>query len=174
MVEPLLVADLPVFLRWRGPLTFGAPALEQLVGVTDRLVVDSIEWTDPETSYRRLPEVFDRVAVSDIAWARLQPWREALAGLWPEIADAARVRVAGPEAEALLLSGWLGARLGRPVQLAREPAGEIELVEADGKGARPARFERRSASDLLSDQLEIFGRDRIYEEAVRSFSSGLT
>lgn len=174
VVEPLLVADLPVFLRWRGPLPFGAPELEQLVGVTDRLVVDSIEWPDAESSYRRLPELFDRVAVSDIAWARLQPWREAVAALWPDVADAATLRVAGPEAEALLLSRWLGARLGRNVQLAGEPAGEVELVEVDGRAARPARFERRSASDLLSDQLEIFGRDAIYEEAVRSFSSART
>jgi glucose-6-phosphate dehydrogenase assembly protein OpcA len=174
VVEPLLVADLPVFLRWRGALPFGAPELEQLTGVADRLVVDSTEWPEPAALYSRLPELFDRIAVSDIAWARLHPWREAVAGLWPGIAESASVRVAGPEAEALLLSAWLGARLGRQIELRHEPAGEVELVEVDGSVARPARFERRSASDLLSDQLEIFGRDRVYEEAVRSFSSSRT
>jgi hypothetical protein len=174
VVEPLLVADLPVFLRWRGALPFGAPELEQLTGVADRLVVDSTEWPEPAALYSRLPELFDRIAVSDIAWARLHPWQEAVAGLWPGIAESASVRVAGPEAEALLLSAWLGARLGRQIELRHEPAGEIELVEVDGSVARPARFERRSASDLLSDQLEIFGRDRVYEEAVRSFSSSRT
>jgi glucose-6-phosphate dehydrogenase assembly protein OpcA len=171
VVEPLLVADLPAFLRWRGPLPFGAPELEQLVGVADRLVVDSTEWPGASALYQHLPALFELIAVSDIAWARLQPWREGLVVLWPGIADAERIRVAGPEAEALLLSRWLGARLGRELELEHEPAGEVELVEVDGTTARPARFERRSASDLLSDQLEIFGRDRIYEEAVRSFSS---
>lgn len=171
VVEPLLVADLPVFLRWRGALPFGAPELEQLTGVADRLVVDSTEWPEPAALYSRLPELFERITVSDIAWARLQPWREAVAALWPGIADTASVRVAGPEAEALLLSAWIGARLGRRVEVQHEPAGEIELVEVDGSVARPTRLERRSASDLLSDQLEIFGRDRVYEEAVRSFSS---
>jgi len=171
VVEPLLVADLPVFLRWRGPLPFGAPELDQLTHVADRLVVDSTEWPEPAGLYARLPELFDRIAVSDIAWARLQPWREAVAALWPGIAEAASVRVAGPEAEALLLSAWLGARLGREIELEHEPAGEVELVEVHGSAARPSRFERRSASDLLSDQLEIFGRDKVYEEAVRSFSS---
>jgi glucose-6-phosphate dehydrogenase assembly protein OpcA len=171
VVEPLLVAELPVFLRWRGPLPFGAPELEQLTGVADRLVVDSTEWPEPAAHYARLPVLFDRIAVSDIAWARLRPWCEAVAALWPDVANAASVRVAGPEAEALLLSAWLGARLGRQIKLEHEPAGEIELVEVDGSSARPSRFERRSASDLLSDQLEIFGRDRVYEEAVRSFSS---
>jgi glucose-6-phosphate dehydrogenase assembly protein OpcA len=171
VVQPLLVADLPVFLRWRGPLPFGAPELEQLVDVAERLVVDSTEWPEPDESYARLPELFDRIAVSDIAWARGEPWREAVAALWPDVAEASSIRVAGPEADALLLTHWLGARLEREVELDHEPAGEIELVEIDGREVRPKRFERRSASDLLSDQLEVFGPDRVFEEAVRSFSA---
>lgn len=174
VVVPLLVPDLPIFLRWRGPLPFGAPELEQLVGVADRLVVDSREWPEPRRDLARLPELFDRIAVSDIAWARIQPWREAVAALWPDIAEAATIRVAGPEAEALLLARWLSARLGREVALEREPAGEVELVEVDGREARPSRFEAATPSDLLSDQLERFGADRIFEEALRSFSSVTT
>jgi hypothetical protein len=61
-------------------------------------------------------------------------------------------------------------RLGRAVELDSQPAGEIELVAVDGSQAVPARHERSSASDLLSGQLEIFGRDHVYEETVRSFS----
>ncbi|MGH2996062.1 MAG: OpcA/G6PD domain-containing protein, partial [Gaiellaceae bacterium] len=167
-------SDLPAFLRWRGPLPFGAPELEQLVGVVDRLVVDSREWPDVENDLGRLPELFGRVAVSDIAWARTEPWRRAVAGLWPDVAHASRLRVAGPEAEALLLVAWLRARLDRDVDLEREPAGEIELVEVDGREVRPARLEPKTPSDLLSQELERFGRDRIYEEAVRSFSSRAT
>jgi glucose-6-phosphate dehydrogenase assembly protein OpcA len=174
IVMPLLVADLPVFLRWRGMLPFGAPELEQLVGVADRLVVDSREWSDPEASFSALPDLFDRIVVSDIAWARTQSWRAAVAALWPDVADASRLRVAGPEAEALLLSGWLRGRLRREIRLEREPAGEVELVEVDGREARPAQAERKTGSDLLSDQLELFGRDRVYEEAVRSSVSSTT
>ena len=59
----------------------------------------------------------------------------------------------------------------REIRLEHEPAGEIELVEVDGREARPHRLDALTPSDLLSDQLEAFGRDRIYEEAVRSFSS---
>ena len=107
----------------------------------------------------------------DISWARTEPWRAAVADLWPGVADASALRVAGPEPEALLLQAWLGARLERQVRLELEPAGEIELVEVDGHRARPGRLEGLTPSDLLSDQLEIFGRDRIFEEAVRSSSS---
>ena len=174
IVTPLLVSDLPVFLRWRGPLPFGAPELEQLVGVADRLIIDSAEWADAESDVPRLTELLDLIAVSDICWARTEPWRGAVADLWPEVSDASTLRVAGPRNEALLLRAWLAARLRRPVQLQHEPAGEIELVEVDGREARPFRLEPRTSSDLLSDQLELFGRDRIYEEAVRGFSSQQT
>ncbi len=75
----------------------------------------------------------------------------------------------GP-ADALLLAGWLRGRLGRDIELEDEPAGEVELVEVDGKAVEAQRAGEKSASDLLSDQLEVFGRDPIYEEAVRSFS----
>jgi glucose-6-phosphate dehydrogenase assembly protein OpcA len=171
VVLPLLVSDLPVFLRWRGPPPFGAPELEQLVGVADRLIVDSREWPEARRGLEALPELFDRIAVSDIAWARTLPWRAGVAELWPEVREAEILRVAGPEPEALLLAAWLGARLERPVRLEQEPAGEVELVAVDGREAVPARTASGSPSDLLSDQLEVFGRDRIYEEAVRNVSS---
>jgi hypothetical protein len=170
VVEPLFAANLPDFMRWRGDLPFGEPQLEQLVDAVDRLVVDAREWRDPEEALSRLPELFDRVAVSDIAWARTEPWREAIAFMWPDVADASALRVAGPKAEALLLAAWLGARLRREIELDHEPAGEIELVEVDGETVQPPRLPPKSASDLLSDQLDIFERDRVYEEAVRSFS----
>lgn len=174
IVTPLLVSDLPVFLRWRGRPDFGSPQLEQLTGVADRLVVDSREWPDVRAGLGRVPDLFERIVVSDIAWARTEPWRAAVAGLWPEVAEARTVRVAGPEAEALLLSAWLGARLRRDVALEHDPAGEIELVEVDGREAVPERLVTKTPSDLLSDQLEVFDRDGIYEEAVRSFSSPTT
>ncbi len=77
----------------------------------------------------------------------------------------------GPEADALLLAGWLRARLGREVGLDVETAPTIEEVAVDGAPVDPGRWIPSSPSDLLSDQLEIFGRDRLYEEAVRSFSA---
>ncbi len=171
VVMPLLVSDLPVFLRWRGPLPFDAPELQQLVGVADRLVLDSREWPDAERDLGRLPELFDRIAVSDISWARTERWRAAVADLWPKVADASVMRVAGPKIEAELLRAWLASRLQRKVELRLEPAGEIELVEVNGLDCHPLRAIVGTSSDLLSDQLELYSRDRIFEEAVRSFSS---
>ena len=169
VVTPLLVTDLPAFLRWRGPLPFGASELE-LVAVADRLIVDSREWEDPEADLARLAHLFDRIAVSDIAWRRLEPWRVALARRWPDIGSVETLRVAGPWVEATLLASWLGARLYRDVDLEHEPAGDVELVAADGEEVTPVGAGPGSSSDLLSAELDVFGRDLVYEEAVRSFS----
>jgi hypothetical protein len=170
VVAPLLVSDLPAFVRWRGDLPFGAPELDELVGAADWLIVDSREWENAEADLERLPTLFERIAVSDIAWARLDDWREALARRWPGIADVEVLRVVGPAAEALLLAGWLGGRLERNVELEHEGAEQLERVEADGEAVDPVGLGRKSASDLLSDQLDLFTRDPVYEEAVRSFS----
>ena len=113
---PLLIPDLPVFLRWRGEPWFGDPALDQLTEIADRLVLDSDEWGECDATMMQLPELFDRVAISDIAWAKVQPWREACAALWPDIAEADSLRVAGPRGETLLLWGWLRARLRRELR----------------------------------------------------------
>ncbi|HLM33632.1 MAG TPA: glucose-6-phosphate dehydrogenase assembly protein OpcA, partial [Gaiellaceae bacterium] len=169
VVEPLLLADLPVFLRWRGPVG-RSEGERKLIGVADRLVVDSSEWPDLEDEYVYLAGLFDEVAVSDIAWARTLPWREALAALWPDVKEVSALRVAGPEADGTLLARWLSTRLGRNVSLTLDPAGEIELVEADGVPVTPTRRDRESASDLLSEQLDLFGRDTVYEAAVRSLT----
>jgi glucose-6-phosphate dehydrogenase assembly protein OpcA len=165
VVEPLLIADLPVFLRWRGVPPFGDSAFEELIDVVDRLIVDSTEWPALPKPYARMPEVFDRVAVSDIAWARTSRWRPMLASLWPEIAKVERIKVTGTEAQAQLLSGWLRSRLGRPVGLEHEPSTKLVGVELDG---RPASFppgDPPSPADLLSDELDKLSRDPVYEAA---------
>ena len=170
VVAPLLVTDLPAFLRWRGDVPFGSPELEELTRLAERLVLDASEWSDPDADLPRLPELFDRIVVSDIAWARTEPWRRVLASLWPGIADVETLAVRGPRAEALLLAAWLGGRLGRDVELEHEEADGLERLAVDGEEAQVPPGGAKSPSDLLSDQLDVFVRDPIYEEAVRSFS----
>lgn len=171
IVVPLLVADLPVFLRWRGLPPFGEPELEQLAGVTDRLIVDSREWPDPAAGFRALAGYLARTAVSDIAWGRTLPWRRALAALWPGIADVSELRVAGPAAEALLLCGWLRARLGRAVALSGVERDEVERVDVDGQAVVAPALELRTPSDLLSDELDRLDRDPVYEAALQAAPS---
>ena len=168
VVQPLLLPDLPAFLRWRGLPPFGAEYFEGLVDVVDRLIVDSTEWPNLPDSYRGLSEIFDRVAVSDIAWARTSRWRPMLASLWPQIADVERIRVTGTAAQAHLLAGWLRSRLKRDVVLEHDQADRLEGVDIDGEPAPFPPGDPPAGSDLLSEELDKFGRDRIYEDAVRN------
>ena len=167
VVQELLISDLPVFLRWRGEPPWRATELEQLVDVTDRLIVDSTEWDDLPHPYTRLAELFSRCAASDIAWARTSRWRTHLATLWPGIADVGTVRVAGTAAQAWLLCGWLRSRLGRPdIGLEHEEAETLEGVALDGKAVPLPPGDPPSPSDVLSDELERFTPDPVYEAAV--------
>src|SRR5439155_1649125 len=156
----------------RGLPPFGAEYFEGLVDVVDRLIVDSTEWPNLPDSYRGLSEIFDRVAVSDIAWARTSRWRPMLASLWPQIADVERIRVTGTAAQAHLLAGWLRSRLKRDVVLEHDQADRLEGVDIDGEPAPFPPGHPPAGSDLLSEELDKFGRDRMYEDAVRNAGGG--
>jgi hypothetical protein len=168
IVQPLLIADLPVFLRWRGQPPFGAPEFEQLIDVTDRLVVDSREWPELPEAYEQFADAFERAAASDIAWARTIEWRCELAKHWPGIETMRGLKVAGPLADGLLLAGWLRSRLGVDIDLDHDDAEWVEAVAIDGHPIEAPAVPRPSASDLLSDELDKFGRDPIFEAAVRA------
>lgn len=153
IATPLLLADLPVFLRWRGRPPFATDQFRQMADLTDRLIVDSAEWPDVPGAFEELAGFFEKGAVSDIAWRRTLRWREALAGDWPTVPD----RLSGPPAEAALVAGWLRSRAG--VDVAVDRSDELPYMED------------RDASEYLSDELDVFGRDQIYEEAARVASA---
>jgi Glucose-6-phosphate dehydrogenase subunit N-terminal domain/Glucose-6-phosphate dehydrogenase subunit C-terminal domain len=168
IVEPLLISDLPVFSRWRGRPAFGQPEFEQLLGVVDRMIVDSSEWEDVPGAYEELAQCFERAAISDLAFRRSLRWRVLLAELWPGIADIKKIGVTGPKADGLLIAGWLRSRLDRKIALEYEDADELREVSVDGDSVGTPRGDRPDPSQLLSAELDQFGRDPIYEAAVRA------
>ena len=168
IVLPLLISDLPVFCRWRGEPPWDAQEFDQLVGITDRLIVDSTEWEGLPGSYARLAELFDRVAVSDIAWDRTERWRGLLASLWPGIAEARSIVVHGTTAQGWLLGGWLASRLGHDVEVEVDERERLEGIDVDGEPAPFPPGAPPNPSDVLSAELDRFTRDRIYEAAVRA------
>jgi hypothetical protein len=120
--------------------------------------------------YAELTQIFDRAAVSDIAWRRTEPWRFELAKHWPAIREQ-RIELRGPRAEAGLLRAWLGARLGRPLDEITVGAADELDVSLAGDAVPKPRPLYATASDLLSAELDQFARDRLYEEAVRTAST---
>ena len=168
LVLPLLISDLPVFCRWRGEPAWGSTQLAQLVELTDRFVVNSSEWSGVPKQYPALAELFHRSAVSDIAFSRTLAWRARLAELWPGIKSIEKLRIEGPHADALLVAGWLRSRLKREIALVRRPADEIASIRIDGVEVATPISQPGGAADLLSAELDVYGRDPIYEAATRA------
>jgi glucose-6-phosphate dehydrogenase assembly protein OpcA len=171
IVLPLLISDLPVFCRWRGLPPFGLPPFEQLIDITDRLIVDSTEWEGLPGSYLPLIDQFEKTAVSDIAWARTERWRSLLASLWPGIADMQVLRVHGTPAQGYLLAGWLRSRLGHDVTVEIDEHRRLEGIDVDGEHAPFPPGDPPNPSDVLSDELDKLSRDPVYEAALRAAAS---
>ena len=129
IASPLLVADLPDFLWWASGET-GGDLFDDLVAITDRLIVDTADITDPGPELARLSALVAReegnLRLSDFAWARIEPWRHLVTQFFdpptirPALDEIDEVTIAyGLEADgksalsaALLLAGWLASRLG--------------------------------------------------------------
>ena len=169
---PLLISDLPAFCRWRGEPDLG------LAGARAARPASATGSSSTRPSGAARPRAThgwrsssSETAVSDIAWGRTRAWRGRLAELWPGIGKAKTLSVTGPRADALLLAGWLRSRLRRPIELTHRAAKEITRVAVDGEPVAEPLSLRPSASDLLSEELDVFTRDRIYEAAVASSSA---
>ncbi|HKB92611.1 MAG TPA: OpcA/G6PD domain-containing protein, partial [Gaiellaceae bacterium] len=130
-------------------------------------IVDSTEWPGLPEAYRGLVALFPRTAVSDIAWARTSRWRALLASLWPGIAEVRTIRVTGTAAQAWLLAGWLRSRLGRDgIALEHVENERLVSIALDGEAAPFPPGDPPQPSDVLSDELDRFTRDPVYEAAV--------
>ena len=88
VVAPLLIHDLPTHVWWPGNPPFADPIFDQLVEMSDRVVVDSDEFGDLLRGLRRLTTLRRRSGVGDLAWRRLGWWQELTA----EFFDAPRFR----------------------------------------------------------------------------------
>jgi glucose-6-phosphate dehydrogenase assembly protein OpcA len=123
VVLPLLVSDLPVFSWWSGDLPGDLHLLSDVLDASDRFIVDSTRLGDAQAGLPCLASLVRHTttAVSDLSWARLTPWRQFIAhsfdppNLRPYLEGLTSLDIehaAGSPAQALLLVGWLAARLG--------------------------------------------------------------
>ncbi len=130
IIEPLLIADLPVFLWWTGDPPFRDDVFLTLARISNHVVIDSGQFHSPAATLARLGRLIAdesvTATVGDLNWPRLSSWRELLAQLFDAPAmtallpDVTRLRIgrAIPEkgaqsnpAQSLLHAGWLATRL---------------------------------------------------------------
>ena len=107
VVVPLVVPELPVYLWWRAG-RFAPPSfLDQVLRITNRVLVDSGRFEEPEADLATLARQMERfrnadgMAFSDLNWARLTPCRELIAQCFDSdeasscLQDLAEVRSSG-------------------------------------------------------------------------------
>ena len=139
IVQPLLKAHLPVYLWWVGDPPEDETVFNDLIELSDRVIVDSTTFFNPEQDIRTLAmlsQAAPNCALSDLNWGRATPWRQLVAQFFdvveyrPYLAGVNSIEIehaAAPLATptvtelgdvspnpacALLLAGWLKARLG--------------------------------------------------------------
>ena len=130
VVLPLVIPGLPIYLWWRAPRFEPEPCYEDILRVTDRVLIDSGRFPHPALDLPRLTErareAGIRMGFSDLNWVRMTPWRELIAQcfdpseLRPYLARVKKVTVeyektsprrSAQEAQAWLLAAWLGSRM---------------------------------------------------------------
>jgi glucose-6-phosphate dehydrogenase assembly protein OpcA len=142
VVLPLTVSGLPIYLWWRAE-DFAMPAhFDQILRVTQHVIVDSARFAATGADLRALAAWLEkhsgRIRLSDLNWARTTPWREVMAQCFDSpdrrpylyrIRDVRieyemeSARLTTQRAQSLLLAAWLATRLGWEFQRA-EPRGE--------------------------------------------------
>ena len=167
VVEPLLMSNLPAYLWWLGR---PPSSHEPLLGLCDRLIVDSAEFPDALVGLAAL----DACTVAgdkppelgDLGWRRMAPWCQLLAQFFdppdarPYQRRIRRVAVdyaATPggvvSAAPLLLIGWLAARLDWEPETANTARGALDAqfapspIAGDSDGI-VARVRARSDTSL--------------------------
>jgi len=133
-VLPLLRSDLPTVLWWPGaPDASPGGALERLSGLADRVVTEAGRCADPAAGLRALAAWVpaQEGAVTDLAWAAVTPWRRLIAqmldpGSLAALRSASSAAIIAhsaphPDAETLLMAGWLRDLLGARLMVETHP-----------------------------------------------------
>ncbi|MFH1476038.1 MAG: glucose-6-phosphate dehydrogenase assembly protein OpcA [Verrucomicrobiota bacterium] len=140
LAASLLAPDLPVVLWWPKP-TFERNDFLLFAKQAERVIVDSAGYADDDL--RALARFVEQsrlmgVAVSDLNWGRLTPYRQLFAQFFDSVecrdhlAAIAEIRVEGHSSTGRLLAGWLKAQMDKSGHsLPRE---RIRLVAADPAG----------------------------------------
>ena len=189
VVLPLLLPDAPVVVWWSVDAPRD-PANDPLGALSQRRVTDSYAAEKPVDELRSRAESYEP-GDTDLAWARITPWRSMLAAALDQVdSEIVSVEVAGEESNPSveLLAMWLADRLhvhvrravsagpgltqvrlettGGPITLHRSD-GAMATLALPGQPDRAVALKRRETSELLAEELRRLDPDETYASALR-------
>jgi glucose-6-phosphate dehydrogenase assembly protein OpcA len=168
IVLPLLVPDVPVMLWWPRGEPAGDPRFVKYADMVDRVIVDSATFAAPEDGLANMVTLLGAgIAISDLSWSRLTPWRELTAqffdapALVPHLFQVTHVivdyeaRAGEPtdRSQALLLIGWLAARLGWTVTGPASEQSGVTTLHLSDANHNPIAVDLRPA-EPTDDELD--------------------
>jgi glucose-6-phosphate dehydrogenase assembly protein OpcA len=185
---PLLAPDAPVVTWWFGPPP-DRISYDPLGVFADRRITDVSRAEDRVAALHQRAIDF-APGDTDLAWTRITGWRAALASAVDSAHDAVTTAVVeGDDADpsALLLAGWLSARLGIYVPVNKSGGGSIDrvtlsfataatitadedagrlILHREGQPDSIAPFPERPLGELLAEELRRLDEDRIFADSL--------
>ncbi len=171
LIDPLLQSGVPNYLWWVGTPAFGKRELDDTLKICDGLIVDSSRFEAPYRSFLDLARLashsHEKLGVGDLAWTRLDPWRESVAQFFspmdrrPFLKGISEIGVdysgegRGNRVAASLLVGWLASAIGWKLLKAAGGAGGTVVAHFGVDGWRPVEVAFRSVPRTQLAQGEV-------------------
>jgi glucose-6-phosphate dehydrogenase assembly protein OpcA len=189
VVLPLLLPDSPVVAWWprNGP---AEPSTDAIGRLAQRRLTDAESSSAPVRALKAVAKHY-APGDTDLTWTRLTPWRALLAAAL----DQSTGKVTGGSVEfrpgnpvATLLIAWLESRLGVTITERRGDMDQISKVvlhmargdvtieridqtscqfSVPGSAPREVPLGRRTAAELLAEDLRHLDADEIYAETIQ-------
>ncbi|MEV1174351.1 glucose-6-phosphate dehydrogenase assembly protein OpcA [Nonomuraea sp. NPDC049784] len=193
VVSPLLLPDTPVVVWWPGAAP-DFPSQDAVGALGQRRITDARGFDHGGVKSLVTRAKGYARGDTDLAWARLTPWRSLLAAAFDQPVGKVRkgvVEASSGNPSAPLLAAWLSERLGAPMKVADSSGpgltavrlqlndGELTISRHDarlatlsrpGQPDRNVALTRRQTSELLAEELRRLDTDEIYEAAVKRFA----
>lgn len=167
VISALTISGLPKYIWWKASPEPEYGLFKRLVAQSDRLIIDSSNFNDPEADLLRMGELIDNdLPIADLNWGRLSAWQELTAEAFdpPErrsaLQEVDRVTIdyeKGNQAQALMFLGWLASRLEwQPVSYEKE-GGDYEIRRVKFTTAEQRSVEAELAAIPTADTGDVQG-----------------
>lgn len=195
----VVLPGLPVQTWWPGSVAFDGDLYNDVVEVSDRVLLDTANFREPRGSLAALTNAIsishDSIAFGDLSWVRLNTWRALTAELFDAPADQdmldsiervvveySRSADAYEGIQALLFVGWFASRLGwEPRAALEEVPGTWRFWLVDGvrpvevrivRNDRPPAPDVKATPGLRSVTIEAVEEDRNVRYVVERTGAG--
>ena len=167
VISALTISGLPKYIWWKASPEPEYGLFKRLVGQSDRLIIDSSDFNNPEADLLRLGELIDSdLPIADLNWGRLSAWQELTAEAFdpPErrssLNEVDRVTIdyeKGNQAQALMFLGWLASRLQWQPTTYEKEGGDYEIRRVKFTAADQRSIEAELAAIPTADSGEVQG-----------------